>query len=56
MPPFHMKKSGYKPFFWIESNGQEEECLKLLSRHAQLQNMTYSFKLKMDAGLCTREE
>jgi len=28
----------------------------LLPRHARLQNMIYSFKLKADEGLHTREE
>ena len=41
-----------KPSFWIERNDQEEECSKLLFRHDRLQNMTYSYKLKVDAGLC----
>ena len=41
IPLLHMEQS---PFFWIERNDQEEECLKLLFKHAQLQNMTYSSK------------
>jgi len=45
-----------KPSFWIERNHQEEECLKLFLRHAQLKNMTYSFKLKMGPCLYTRKE
>jgi len=35
---------------------KKEECLKLLLRHARLQNMTYSSKLKVDACLYTREK
>jgi len=37
MPLLYMKKSAS---FWIERNDQEEECLKSLLKHAQLQNMT----------------
>jgi len=37
-----------KPSFWPERNDQDEECLKLLPRHARLQNMTYSSKLKVE--------
>jgi len=45
-----------KPSFWFERSDKKEECLKLLLKHTRLQNMTYSLKLKMDVGLCTREE
>jgi len=45
-----------KSSFWIERNDQEDECSKLLFKHARLQNMTYSSKVKVDAGLCAREE
>jgi len=35
---------------------KKEEYLKLLLRHARLQNMIYSSKLKMGACQYTREE
>jgi len=57
MPPLHKKKSGLdRPSFSFERNDQKEECLKLLLRHARLQNMTYSSMLKVGACLYTREE
>ncbi|XP_020255591.1 DNA-directed RNA polymerases IV and V subunit 2-like isoform X1 [Asparagus officinalis] len=37
-----------KPTFWTERSGQETEELKLLPKHARLQNMTYSSKLKVE--------
>lgn len=37
-----------KPSFWTERSDQEDECLKLLPKHARLQNMTYSSKLKVE--------
>lgn len=37
-----------RPSFWTERNDQEDECLKLLPRHARLQNMSYSSKLKVE--------
>ena len=40
-----------KPFFWIERNDREEEYLKLLHKHAQLSNMTYSSKLKLEVRM-----
>jgi len=42
-PLLHMKKSGYISSFLIKRNDQEEECLKLLPRHAWLKNMAYFF-------------
>ena len=45
-PLLHMKKSGYISSFLIKRNDQEEECLKLLPRHAWLKNMAYYFYLR----------
>ncbi|CAL9147350.1 unnamed protein product [Musa hybrid cultivar] len=36
-----------KPEFWPEKNDIEEGSLKLLPRHARLQNMTYSSQMKV---------
>ncbi|WOL00513.1 hypothetical protein Cni_G09226 [Canna indica] len=37
-----------KPEFWPERDDVEESSLKLLPKHARLQNMTYSSKLKVE--------
>lgn len=39
-----------KPSFWSDKDDQEEE-LKLLPKHARLQNMTYSSKMKVEVRL-----
>jgi len=56
MLAFHMEKSAKKSSFDIERSNREEECLKLLPRHARFQNMAYSFKLEVDEGLYIKKE
>jgi len=56
MPHYIWKTQARKAILLDQKERSRRRVPNTIARHARLQNMTYSSKLKVDAGLYTREE